>query len=253
MTVWDGLLVNFFGFLLISFFMVLNGRAGAVYHIGFPVYSRASWGVFGALWPALNRALSAVVWNGVNCVQGGQGVYIMLHAIFPSIARLPNHMPASSAMDSANMIGFFLFWAALSAILFLSIPKWRILIHIKLVAYIISSCAMLAMAIVHAGGVGDILTAKPEVHGKERVWLIVRFTLLSAAGCSTFASNASDWQRNARKPSDPIFGQIFGFPLSNVRNRPCAAYSHCSSSSRSLATLSRRPARRRTASSCGTR
>jgi NCS1 family nucleobase:cation symporter-1 len=215
LTVWDGLLVNFFGFLLISFFMVLNGRVGAVYHIGFPVYSRASFGVFGALWPAFNRALSAIVWNGVNCVQGGQGVYIMLHAIFPSIARLPNHMSKSSALDTANMAGFFLFWGALSAVLFLSIPKWRILIHIKLVAYIISSCSMLAMAIVHAGGVGTLLTEKSTVHGSERAWLIARFTLLSAAGCSTFASNASDWQRNARRPNDPIFGQIFGFPLSN--------------------------------------
>lgn len=236
MTVWDGLLVNFFGFLLISFFMVLNGRPGAVYHIGFPVYCRASFGVFGSMWPTFNRAMSAVVWNGVNCVMGGQGVYIMLHAIFPSIARLPNHMSASSAMDSANMIGFFLFWLLLSSILFLAVPKWRFLIYIKLIAYIISSCAMLAMSIVHAGGVGNILTAKPTVHGTERVWLIVRFTLLSAAGCSTFASNASDWQRNAAKPRDPIFGQIFGFPLSNV-SAPTMKVTDSSLSCPSSATL----------------
>ncbi|KAL1411646.1 hypothetical protein Q8F55_002610 [Vanrija albida] len=215
MTVWDGLLVNFFGFLLISFFMVLNGRVGAVYHVGFPVYCRSSFGVYGALWPAFNRAMSAVVWNGVNVVQGGQAVYIMLHAIFPSVARLPNHMPKSSALDTANMIGMILFWLALAAILCISIPKWRILIYIKLVAYVISSCAMLAMALVHSGGVSKELREKPTTHGSERVWLIVRFTLLSAAGCSTFASNASDWQRNARKPNDPIFGQIFGFPMSN--------------------------------------
>lgn len=29
------------------------------------------------------------------------------------------------------------------------------------------------------------------------------------------ASNASDWQRNATKPNDPILGQFIGFPLSN--------------------------------------
>lgn len=195
--------------------MVLNGRAGAVYHISFPVYARSSWGVFGGLWPAFNRAMSAVVWNGVNCVTGGQGIYIMIHCIWPSAARIPNKMPASSALDTANMMGFVIFWALLSAILFLSVPKWRILIHIKLAAYVISSCAMLAMAIVHSGGVSDILKEKSTVHGSERVWLIARFTLLSAASCSTFASNASDWQRNATKPSDPIFGQLFGFPMSN--------------------------------------
>ena len=57
------------------------------------------------------------------------------------------------------------------------------------------------MALSAAGGVGDTLTRKSTVHGSEKAWLIVRFTLLAAAGCSTFASNASDWQRNATKPS----------------------------------------------------
>jgi NCS1 family nucleobase:cation symporter-1 len=125
-------------------------------------------------------------------------------------------MPASSALTSSQMCGFFLFWFVTCLALFLSIPKWKLLIHLKLVAYILSSVGMLAMALKASGGVGDTLTAKATVHGTARVWLIVRFTLLAAAGCSTFASNASDWQRNATKRRDPIFGQVFGFPMSNV-------------------------------------
>ena len=95
-------------------------------------------------------------------------------------------------------------------------PKWPLLIRIKLIAYVLSTIGMLAMALHASGGVGDTLTAKAKVHGSEKAWLIVRFTLLSAAGCSTFASNASDWQRNASRPKDPIWGQILGFPFSNV-------------------------------------
>jgi len=154
--------------------------------------------------------------TGVNTVTGGQCIYILLHSIFPSIARLPNHMPKNSALDSANMIGFFLFWFFTCVALTLDIPKWKLLIRLKLIAYFLSSIGMLAMALVAAGGVGDTLTRPSKVHGTEKVWLIVRFTLLAAAGCATFASNASDWQRNATKRRDPIFGQIFGFPMSNV-------------------------------------
>jgi NCS1 family nucleobase:cation symporter-1 len=234
LSVWDGILCNTFGYLLISFFMVVNGRVGSVYHVGFPVYCRSSFGVYGAAWPVFNRALSACVWNGaclvvvvavafvptlitgVNTVTGGQCIYIVLHSIFPSIARLPNHMPANSALDSANMIGFFLFWFFTCLALMLDIPRWKLLIRLKLVAYFLSSIGMLAMALVASGGVGDTLTAKSKVHGSEKAWLIVRFTLLAAAGCATFASNASDWQRNATKRRDPVFGQIFGFPMSNV-------------------------------------
>ncbi|OCF32327.1 uridine permease [Kwoniella heveanensis CBS 569] len=215
LSVWDGLLCNFFGYLLISLFMVVNGRAGSVYHVGFPVYCRSSFGVYGALWPVFNRALSACVWNGVNTVTGGQCIYIFLHSIFPSIARLPNHMDSKSALDSAQMIGFFLFWFFTACALFLSVPKWRILINLKLIAYFLSCIGMLALALKTSGGVKDTLTRGSKVHGSEKAWLIVRFTLLSAAGCSTFASNASDWQRNATHRKDPIFGQIFGFPMSN--------------------------------------
>jgi len=102
------------------------------------------------------------------------------------------------------MIGFFVFWVCTASALFLSIPKWRILINIKLVAYILATAGMLALALTQAGGIGDVLTRKATVHGSTKAWLIVRFTLLSAANCSTFASNASDWQRNATKRSGSL-------------------------------------------------
>lgn len=34
--------------------------------------------------------------------------------------------------------------------------------------------------------------------------------MTTAAGCSTFASNISDWSRNATKPSDVPLGQLVG-------------------------------------------
>lgn len=39
-------------------------------HSGFPILNRASFGIFGAWWPTFNRAVMAIVWNGVNAVQG---------------------------------------------------------------------------------------------------------------------------------------------------------------------------------------
>jgi NCS1 family nucleobase:cation symporter-1 len=234
-ALWDGLLCNFFGFVIVGCLMALNGRAGSVYHvspldyqsippadlqISFPVFSRSSFGVYGALWPVFNRALSACVWNGVDSVTGGQCIYVMLHSIFPSIANIPNKMPASSGLTSAQMICFFIYWLICIPPLTLSIRQWPILIKIKLVAYFLSCIGMLALALTASDGVGDTLTKRGSAQGSERVWLIVRFTLLATASCATFASNAADWQRNSSKPKDPILGQIFGFPMSNVRLFP---------------------------------
>jgi len=35
-ALWDGLLCNFFGFVIVGCLMALNGRAGSVYHVSPP-------------------------------------------------------------------------------------------------------------------------------------------------------------------------------------------------------------------------
>ena len=44
------------GYFIAGCFIVASGRIGAVYHIGFPVVGRASFGIWGSLWPVFNRA-----------------------------------------------------------------------------------------------------------------------------------------------------------------------------------------------------
>lgn len=96
---------------MIATVFVFNGRAGAAYHIPYPTIARASFGIWGAYWPVVNRVVMTLVWTGVNAVQGGQCAYVMLHSLFPSIARIPDVFPSgASALNSGGMIGFFLFW-----------------------------------------------------------------------------------------------------------------------------------------------
>ena len=92
-------------------------------HSGFPILSRASFGVFGAWWPTFNRAVMAIVWNGVNAVQGGQCVYVMLHALIPHIANIPSLMGEGSALGSGEMIGFAVFWVLTCCFLIIPVPK----------------------------------------------------------------------------------------------------------------------------------
>jgi NCS1 family nucleobase:cation symporter-1 len=123
LSMWESVGTAFGGQVVIAIVIVFNGRAGAKYHIGFPILNRASFGVFGAWWPTFNRAVMAIVWNGVNAVQGGQCVYVMLHALFPSIATIKNVMGEGSALDSGGMIGFVVFWVCTCFFLVIPIPK----------------------------------------------------------------------------------------------------------------------------------
>jgi NCS1 family nucleobase:cation symporter-1 len=72
LTMWEAIGCSFGGQILAGCLMALNGRAGAMYRIPFPVLCRSSFGTWGALWPTFNRAAMSIVWNGVNSVQGAQ-------------------------------------------------------------------------------------------------------------------------------------------------------------------------------------
>ena len=59
----------------------------------------------------------------VNSVSGAQCIYVMLHAIFPSIARIENKMGAGSALTSASMICFFIFVGLAGVMIMLDVSK----------------------------------------------------------------------------------------------------------------------------------
>lgn len=228
LSMWESLGCSVAGQILIAVIITLNGRAGAVWHIGFPILNRSAFGIYGAWWPTFNRAVMAIVWNGVNAVQGGQCVYVMLHAIFPSIAHIKNTMGTGSALTSAGMIGFGVFWLVTCFFLVIPVPKMKVLVYAKLVVFIISAFAMLGWTVSKAGGLGAVASQGSTVHGREKAWLIVRFIMLGASSCATFASNASDFQRYTKRPNAVILGNLLGFPLANfivniIGNIVCAS------------------------------
>ncbi|KAF7592317.1 hypothetical protein BBP40_000373 [Aspergillus hancockii] len=210
-------------------------RAGALYRIPFPVLCRSSWGPVGALWPTVNRAVMAIVWNGVNAVQGAQclqyvnrinllqfnvaanGDYfsVLLRATFPSMANTSNKMGDKSVLISAGMICFFGFWFVNCAFLFVPIPKMRILVYIKVAVYYSATIAMLAWALSLSGNFKHALRSHSTIHGAEKSWMIAKFFWLGLASVATFVSNAADLQRYTERPNDVILGQVFSFLIAN--------------------------------------
>lgn len=82
---WQAWICVWVGYFLCSCFVCLSGRIGAVYHISFPVVSRASFGIWGGLWPVLNRVVMAVVWYGVQGYIGGRAYNLTLRpAMLPA-------------------------------------------------------------------------------------------------------------------------------------------------------------------------
>jgi len=53
---WQSWICVWLGYAIAGAFVCMTGRIGATYHIGFPVINRASFGIWGSLWPVFNRA-----------------------------------------------------------------------------------------------------------------------------------------------------------------------------------------------------
>ncbi|GKZ25504.1 hypothetical protein AbraIFM66951_001043 [Aspergillus brasiliensis] len=208
LTMWEAIACSFAGQFLAGCLMALNGRAGAVYRIPFPVLCRSSFGPWGAFWPTFNRAAMSIVWNGVNVTQGAQCLYVFLHAIFPSIARIPDKMGPKSALTSAQMICFLVYWLVNCAFLVVPVPKMKKLIYIKVVVYYGGAFAMLAWVVRLAGGNPPALHESSEIHGRAKSWLICKFLFLGLASCGTFISNAADLQRPTAKEEQLIWNPL---------------------------------------------
>lgn len=58
---WQAWLCVWIGYSIAGCFICMTGRIGATYHISFPVVNRSSFGIWGSLWPVLNRSVMACV------------------------------------------------------------------------------------------------------------------------------------------------------------------------------------------------
>ncbi|GAA5938047.1 hypothetical protein JCM3775_005322 [Rhodotorula graminis] len=209
---WATWLAVWVGYGCAGCFVALNAYGGAKYHIIFASYIRSSFGIYGGLWPTFNRAAMACVWTGVQGFIGGQAVYTLLLAIWPSIANLSNGIP-SSGTDTAHFLSFFLFMLLLTVAVFFPFHTIRHLFTVKAIVAPASGIALLVLCLVKAKGAGDLLTEKAAIQGSKLGWEFVGQLMSCIANMATLATNAVDFASRASKPSDVILPQIISLPF----------------------------------------
>ncbi|THC96548.1 hypothetical protein EYZ11_003992 [Aspergillus tanneri] len=210
---WQSWLCVWVGYFIAACFVCLTGRIGAVYHISFPVVCRSTFGIWGSLWPVLNRAVMAVIWYGVQSYIGGQCVAIMIRAIWPSYKNVPNTLSASSGVDSQNFLSFFLFWLISLPALWFPVHKIRHLFTVKAVYSPIAAIAFFAWSISRANGIGPIVHQPATAHGSTLAWAVVKAIMSCLGNFAALIINDPDFSRFARKPKDALWSQLFTIPI----------------------------------------
>ena len=193
----------FLGNVLVLAPMLLNAHAGAKYGIPFPVCARASFGVLGANVPAILRALVACGWFGIQTWIGGEAINVMVAALFP----------AWRTYSPGVWICFTGFWLLHVIVIMRGIRTIRFLQGVTAPFLLLIGVALLAWAVVKAGGFGTMLAApsKFQTFGE-----FFRFFVPSLTGVvgfwTTVALNIPDFTRYARSQRSQMLGQALGLP-----------------------------------------
>lgn len=209
---WAAWLAIIFGYTFVSFLVVMTARIAAVYHISFPILARSTFGVWGALWPTLNRSVMACIWYGVQAWIGGQCVTLVLQCLAPNYINMKNSLPSSSGIKTYEFVSFFLFSLISLPIVYLKPDKVRFFFQVKSVVVPIAAIAFFAWSIADAKGLGPIVHQKASISGSKYGWAFVSTVMSCISNMATLIVNIPDVARMAKSKKAVTWSQIIAIP-----------------------------------------
>ncbi|KAI1335660.1 allantoin permease [Xylariaceae sp. FL0016] len=231
-TVRDALLVVFFANLLSAAVMVLNGFAASRYHIGYPVLSRASFGVYGQYFVVVLRSILGIIWGGVQLYFEGQFISICLRCIFPSWEKIPNGIPADQFITTQTMVGFFLAFLFTIPFLFVHTSRIQHLFTAKSAVLPLTGLGIVIWATTSNGGVGSAsLDAQAEAAKSQTsvfAWAIVSQFNAVMGSNSALLVTIPDIARYSKTRYAQTWGQLVALPIGQTL---CASFGIISTAS----------------------
>jgi NCS1 family nucleobase:cation symporter-1 len=205
MNWWQALLTISLGNVVVLIPMVLNAHAGTRYGVPFPVFVRASFGVRGANFAAIARALVACGWFGIQTWLGGAALDALVTAVWDGWASVTGH----------TFIAFIVFWAIQLVIILTGIEGVKWFESFSAPLLLGGSIALLIWGFVAGGGVGNVFSTSAELQqGNAPFWALFFPSLAANVGdWITLSLNIPDFTRYAKTQRSQVIGQALGLPL----------------------------------------
>jgi len=199
--------------------MLANSHAGTKYGIPYPVFARASFGVFGANLPALLRAGVACGWFGIQTWIGGTAIFTIVGALFGADSWWTTADKIQIGFGAAQpwtvWLSFAIFWALNILIIVRGMDAVRRFENWAAPFVLIVALVLLVGMTVKAGGFGPLL----EDHGTvgwslDKFWfgLFPPALMAMIAFWSTLSLNMPDFTRFGQGQRQQAWGQIIGLP-----------------------------------------
>jgi NCS1 family nucleobase:cation symporter-1 len=205
MNWWQALLTISLGNILVLIPMLLNAHAGTKYGVPFPVFVRASFGVRGANFAAIARALVACGWFGIQTWLGGAALDALVTAVWGGWANVSGH----------TFIAYFVFWAIQLVIILTGIEGVKWFESFAAPLLIAGSIALLIWGFTAVGGIGPVFTNSAKLQqGDAPFWALFWPSLAANVGYwITLSLNIPDFTRYAKSQRSQVIGQAIGLPL----------------------------------------
>lgn len=208
--------------------ILANSHPGTKYGIPFPVFARASYGVFGANVPAIMRAIVACGWFGINAWIGGQALQTFFRSLWPGwqTALGPMSSDASWVFGGhypTEWISFFLFWGLNILIVFKGMELVRKVENFAAPYVLVMTALLVAWAITKAqatcadkpgcSGLGEIMSAEGKFRTFGEFWPVFVPSVTAMIGFwSTLSLNMPDFTRFGRSQREQAVGQVVALP-----------------------------------------
>ncbi|OAL39131.1 hypothetical protein AYO20_01449 [Fonsecaea nubica] len=215
---WQSILIVFFSQVVSSIAMAINSRSGEVYHVGYPIISRAVFGTWGAYYVVFARAVLAIVYYAIKLYIGSSFVVNMLTAVFGNSYRnLHNSIPESVGMSTAQFIAFFLYWLVHIPFTLLRPYQLRWVFTLKMCTVVPACFGLFIFCMANTkGNIGGGIPGAPASTSTSFAWFVV-YAFNSGLGNTYKANiitNQPDFSRWARYKYASIWPQLLANPIS---------------------------------------
>jgi NCS1 family nucleobase:cation symporter-1 len=210
MNWWQALVTILLGNTIVLAPILLNSHPGTKYGIPFPVFARASYGVFGSNLPALMRAIVACGWFGIQSWIGGEALQTLFSALSPSWTEL---LGTLWGRPTTEWVSFSLFWAINIFIIYRGMDLLRKVENWAAPFVLVMTTVLLIWAVRKAHGFGPLLAQPGKFHTFGEFFPIFIPSLTAMIGYwATLSLNMPDFTRFGRSQRDQMIGQVVALP-----------------------------------------
>ncbi|MGH7286379.1 MAG: NCS1 family nucleobase:cation symporter-1 [Polyangiaceae bacterium] len=217
MNWWQALVTILVGNVIVLAPILLNSHPGTKYGIPFPVFARASYGVFGANFPAMMRAIVACGWFGINAWIGGAALQTFFKSLWAGWPALFGEKTPGGGIFGGHYptewVTFLLFWALNILIVYRGMDLLRKVENLAAPYVLVMAALLVWWAISRAHGLGKIMSDSGKFPTFGSFWPVFVPSVTAMIGFwATLSLNMPDFTRFGRSQKEQAVGQVVALP-----------------------------------------